>query len=182
MAPVEVNAPLRYTRSASDAIIRRRRPFYHHFLTVHMNDSHRQACVGELLQTWKRAGDASRPPSVWIAEHGPVALPDSEYNYPSPVVNAWLLDDHGVTRRDPQEYVRFMTVQSGRPWAWGVPPPGIFSNTGRHPIGLAGFAPVAGTDLIVLHYLGGGLWGRGSHYRYDPLANALECTANIWLS
>ncbi|NHZ43135.1 hypothetical protein [Massilia aquatica] len=147
-----------------------------------MNDSQRQACIGELLQTWKRAGDASRPPSVWIAEHGAVALPYSEYNYPSPVLNAWLLDDHGVTRRDPQEYVRFMTVQSGRHWAWGAPPPGIFSNTGRRPIGLAGFAPVAGTDLITLHVMWGGLWGQGSHYRYDAQAGALAWVADLWLS
>lgn len=149
-----------------------------------MNDSHRQACIGELLQVWKQIPEQHRPPSVWIAEHGPVTLANAtdDYSYASAVANAWLLNDHGVQKRDPQEYVRFMTVHSGIHWAWGLPPRGIFSNTGRHPIALAGFAPIAGTDLIALHYIWGGLWGRGSHYRYDPLANALECTANIWLS
>lgn len=147
-----------------------------------MDDRHRQACVGEILQIWTQAGEAHRPPTVWIADHWPVALADAGHDYRSPLANVWLLNDRGVERRDPQEYIRFMTVQLGLHWAWGLPPRGIFHNTGPHPIGLAGFAPVAGADLIALHFIWGGLWGRGSHYRYDPASGALACVADIWIS
>ncbi|HEX8612722.1 MAG TPA: hypothetical protein VF800_15655 [Telluria sp.] len=147
-----------------------------------MDDLHRQACVSEILQIWKQTEEVYRPPSVWIAEHWPVAPADAEHDYPSPVTNAWLLNDRGVEKRHPQEYIRFMTVQLGLHWAWGRPPRGIFHNTGSHPIGLAGFVRIAGTDLIALHFIWGGLFGRGSHYRYDPANNALECVVNIWIS
>lgn len=128
-----------------------------------MDETQRQACLGELLANWKALGEEFRPPSVWIAEHGPVSLANAsdDSSYASPVVTAWRLNDHGLARRDPQEYVRFMTVQTGVHWAWGTPPRGIFHNTGRHPIALAGFAPIAATDLIALHYIWGGLFGRG---------------------
>ncbi|MFB9241386.1 hypothetical protein IV454_07690 [Massilia antarctica] len=147
-----------------------------------VHDFLRHACVSEIRQAWIDSGEVSRPPIVWIAEHMPVALVDAAHNYPSPVANAWLLNDHGVERRDPQEYVRFMTVHSGYHWARGRPPRGIFSNTGSHPIGLAGFAPIVDTDLVALHFIWGGLWGRGSHYRYDSFANTLVCVADIWVS
>jgi hypothetical protein len=149
-----------------------------------MDDPRRQACIDEIRRIWTQSGAASRPPGVWIAEHGPVtpANAKNDCSYASPVLNAWLLDDHGVARRDPQHYVRFMTVQLGLYWASGAPPRGIFSNTGAHPVGLAGFAPITGSDLTALHYIWGGLCGAGSHYHYDRATRALECVANIWRS
>lgn len=147
-----------------------------------MEHLHREACVGEILQLWTQAGEASRPPNAWIAEYLPVAPADAEHAYPSPVVNAWLLDDHGVEKRDAQQFVRLMTVHLGLHWAWGNGPQDIFSDIGPHSIGLAGFAPIAGTDLIALHFIWGGLWGRESHYRYNSGADALERVKDIWTS
>lgn len=140
-----------------------------------------QACLAEIRQIWLGA----REDSVWIAAHAPVGPetidPDTS------VINAWIMDIYGIERRSADDFVRFMTVQSGRHWSTGMSAlahTGVFNDRpGRmHTIGLAAFAAIQDTELIYLHYIWGGTTARGSKYPFDRKNATLECVQDIWIS
>jgi hypothetical protein len=143
------------------------------------------ACLAEIERIWRASGDGVRPPSVWIAEHGPMA---SANDFPTaPVENAWLMDRYAISKRTAIDYVRFITVQSGVQWSTGMtalPAEGVFNDRpGRmHTIGVAAFAPILDSALVYLHYTWGGTFGRGSTYAFDPATAKLECVQDVWIS
>lgn len=143
------------------------------------------ACLAEVRQLWASAAHDLRPFTVWIAEHEPVP---ADADWPeTPVVNAWLLNERGVEERAAADYVRFLTVHSGRLWSssrYPLPAIGVFNNRpgSTHTIGLAAFAPILDSELVYLHYIWGGTFGRGSAYRLDPQAKTLECVRSMWIA
>lgn len=143
------------------------------------------ACLAEIHQLWLSSPEESRPELVWIALHRPIAR--GVDNPDTPVLRAWLLDRTGVSEKQAIDYVRFISVHSGKGWASGtsVPPAaGVFNNRfGRtHTIGLAAFAAVEDATLVYLHYIFGGTSGRGSLYVLPDTNSRLECVQNLWLS
>ncbi len=143
------------------------------------------ACLAEVRRVWRDSPHDLRPFTVWIAEHEPIA-PDAEWPA-TPVVNAWLLNGGEVENRTAADYVRFVVVHSRAHWHTGsIPPPavGVFNNRpgNTHTIGLAGFAPIVNSDLVYLHYIWGGTFGRGGVYRFDPETDALDWVRTLWLS
>ena len=150
-----------------------------------MDMSPTNACLAEIHQIWLDASDELRPPSDWIAEHAPLSADTDDPE--TAVVNAWFMDAQGIDMRSATEFVRFITVHSGRYWSSGQHPPpavGIFNNSSSsvHTIGLAAFAPIQDSELIYLHYIWGGTSGRGSKYEFDRRNGALQCVQNVWVS
>ncbi len=134
----------------------------------------------ELLSIWHSTRLDMRPPvGVWLSRHEPVSAPD--YNLVTDVIETWFLGEGKISRRNPSEFLRFVTVHSTRPWATGMdrPPSGIFGSI--HQIGVAGFAQVAGTEDYYFQYQFGGCFGRGDIYHQSP-DGQLHCAQGVYIS
>jgi hypothetical protein len=122
----------------------------------------------------------SRPWGVWIREHTPVGAPD--YALITDVQAAWFLDSGTISIRSPSEFVRFHTIHGTQPWHSGMwPVASEIFRPGTHEIGLAGFAPVAGSELFYFEWQFGGGFGRGSTYTLDS-TGCLRVAEAIYIS
>ena len=145
-----------------------------------MTEDISQLAITEVIKRWNSTAEASRPDSLWIASHLPVASGDDMIR--TDVEAAWFFDGREVSPRQATDFIRFIAVQSGGFWHSGMlaPPPSIFRG-GRHEIGLAHFCPIEGReDQLLIETIFGGTFGSGMLYRIED--GKLVEEAMTWIS
>lgn len=136
-------------------------------------------CLDYLQRTWRRAPAELRPPLLWIGRYEPIPSPNDPMH--TPIMRAWLLSADGLEARPSSDLARFLTVHHERPWASGLGPTGspVFGRTFE--IGVAGFAPVLGTETALVEYTFGGCNGLGTLHGPNG-AGQLEELQMVWIS
>ncbi|MBS1795655.1 MAG: hypothetical protein JSS81_17500 [Acidobacteria bacterium] len=123
----------------------------------------------EIEREWSALGKRFPAPpwGVWIREYRAAGAEQSGFRIDAVPQNVWFLDKKGFRRKPPNDFQRFLLVQTGRLWNdgfFGGFESVVWSRGDRffHELGLAAFAPVEDAkNLYYLEYIWGGRFGRG---------------------
>jgi hypothetical protein len=141
-----------------------------------------QFFIAQVLEAWRSLDPESRTPKIWLREHDPFDLEETEIRIDSPVIAAWLIEDGEVEQRDVSEFVRFYAMQADRLWSSAQNPPvsPIFGR-GVHEFGLSAFAPIVGTSRYYFEWQFAACHGRGTRFSVSP-SGELSASENLWIS
>jgi hypothetical protein len=145
-----------------------------------MDERHLNTLLSIVRRRWLELEPERRPKGVWISYREPIS-PDIVEGITTPVIEAWFLDERGITRRDVWEFLRFYTVHCVQPWCGRTFPERdpIFGRV--HEFGLATFADYRGSADIALETVWGNLHGRGWRYKINDQGR-IELVGLQWLS
>lgn len=145
-----------------------------------MNAEVADACLAQVQSLWTRTAENLRPFAVWIVERLPVTPP--EFHEQTGVHRCWYLDDNGIASKHRLDYIRFLEMQSPHAPSSARSAMGVFGNRqGQiHAIGLAAFAPIAGSEDVYIEYIWGAKFALGSVYAFDAAGGKLNLLDNVW--
>ncbi len=138
-----------------------------------------------IKETWKELPVARKPWGVWITLHAPLpANADSLMRSTLPFRRAWFLTD---SMGMPQErsiwaFTRFWVMHFERPWdEAGCASSDPHFSADYYAIGLAAFAPYAGSNDIYLETIWAGLSGFGQRLSINA-HGLIEPGEGLWIS
>lgn len=153
-------------------------PGLHKVGIVGMDEEVRTQLLELIVRKWNDEPDVNRPNTLWIAEYEE----NEGGGFLTGVVNrVWILDEEGLKRKKPEDFVRFRVIHSGEHWAtgWYGVRNEIFG-AGRHEIGTSGFASTRKKGNFQLEWNFGGLNGGGQSFVLER--GKLKFEKDYWVS
>ena len=139
------------------------------------------ALLDKVVQDWQGLPASFRPWGVWIRKCPEMMPGEDQINGLLLPQRVWFLNERGLHPRNVWEWQRFYTVHFEQPWCskFFSKEPAIVFGAGK--IGMAAFAPIAGTGRYYLETQWDGRWGHG--WEVIPGADAAALTLKeLWIS
>ncbi len=149
-----------------------------------MNSSWIQQLLSLIKEEWQALPEECKPRGVWITLHAPLA-PSADHPLQDALIHqAWFLEG-GMSipqERKAEAFTRFWMTHFVRPWdeaGYASPDPRFSGHC--YSLGLAAFAPYAGSLDLCLETIWGGRWGWSRRLTFTP-DDSIRHVQGLWIA